>query len=183
MSSPTIKTWTSENPPSIDIWMSIDILGVKSGESQELKTPITSSTLFSHPKALSESQTIYTLHSPSLLVSPSSPSSPSPTSLLGYAKTGLKDLWFYDPSNLKSSLKQYPSTLALLDIYVDVQRKGYGKILMDHVYESNPNSVEGRKMVYDRPSRMLPGFLKKNYGLEGGEKQNNGFMLFKEFFD
>lgn len=37
MSSPTIKTWTSENPPSIDLWVSIDILGVKSGESQELK--------------------------------------------------------------------------------------------------------------------------------------------------
>ncbi|GMH96124.1 hypothetical protein TrVE_jg13701 [Triparma verrucosa] len=159
-----VKVWTPSNPPPPEVLSELDVLGEESGVSQKLKSPITSSSLFLSPRALSESQTLYTLH--------------SPTSLLGYAKTGLKNLYLYDPSSPKSSLKPYPSTLSLLDIYTPHQRLGYGKLLMDAIYSSNPT----KRIAYDRPSSMLPGFLSKNYGMENGEKQNNGYMVFRDFF-
>ena len=55
---------------------------------------------------------------------------------------------------------------------------GLGKVLFDTIITNVPRNT----LAYDVPSFRLPGFLEKNYGLIDGEKQQNGFMVFEEFF-
>ena len=89
--------------------------------------------------------------------------------------------WFYNPTDQKAGLKSHPNSPCLLDIYVSTQRAGHGRVLFSHVLERS--GLPAGKWAYDRPSFRLPGFLRKGWGLEDGEKQSNGYMVFGEFFD
>jgi GNAT superfamily N-acetyltransferase len=97
--------------------------------------------------------------------------------VVGYVKVGVKTLFVMDELNRQIEL----SPLCVLDFYIDdeLQRKGYGKRLFD--YMLSLEFLSPKKLGYDRPSTKFMGFLKKHYGLSEYIKQNNNFVVFRDY--
>ncbi|XP_044019183.1 alpha-tubulin N-acetyltransferase-like isoform X2 [Aphidius gifuensis] len=100
-------------------------------------------------------------------------------SILGFLKTGWKNLFLFDEAGLYHKLR----TKCVLDFYVheSKQRMGLGKILYQHMLEEE--HLQPEKLAIDRPSNKFLQFLQKHYGVHGIITQNNKFVVFKGFFD
>ncbi|GMI27834.1 hypothetical protein TeGR_g5111 [Tetraparma gracilis] len=155
----------------------LDEFGAASGVAQNLNHAITTSE-FSE-KAIAEQHIVYCLLSPS-------------KDLLGYIKTGYKNLWLLDEANMKAGLKDCKSTLCVLDFYVDgkVQRSGHGKAVFDLMLRdivergaANQSEAEAAALLaYDRPSPKMIPFLAKHYNLRDGYVQSNNYTVFPPFW-
>lgn len=152
----------------------INALGTQSGIAQHLTGPITSvEKMLQYPDHV-------------LLVARDSSGV-----MVGYLKYGHKDLFFY---NKKGKVKEYPSTLCLLDFYVmhSIQRQGCGIMLFKEFLaqaeiEFNRTARAGgvtfgpHLFAYDRPSPKLLAFMKKHYGLNKPDLQPNKYTIFEGF--
>jgi alpha-tubulin N-acetyltransferase 1 len=141
-----------------------DLLGVKSGEAQMLTTPITSI----HKLSASPQQgaVLYcTDEGPTM-------------NLVGFAKYGAKDLYFFSKSG---KVVECRSTPCLLDFYVreEMQRGGVGLALFSEALRIM--GFTPAQMAYDRPSPKLTAFLQRHFSLGVGELQPNRFMVFEGF--
>lgn len=99
--------------------------------------------------------------------------------VLGYLRVGKKDLYLSDGVEISSGTE----TTCVLDfyIYIAVQRQGHGKSLFDKMcrfLQTQPG-----KLAYDSPSQSMLKFLYKHYSLINYIKQNNKFVVYKEFFN
>ena len=114
---------------------SIDELGKASATAQNLRYAITT---FSK---LEPNQVVYLLVQQGLIV--------------GYVKTGEKNLWFGDVN------ERY---ICVLDFYVKEERKGSGLGLFDFMLRHLSMTVS--QLAFDRPSKKLVNFLGKHYMVE-----------------
>ena len=124
----------------------IDGMGVLSGRAQGLMGPITSTDrLCGCPD-----QRLYILFS----------HTHGMTTAVGIIKVGTKRLFITSAEKMHEI-----EPLCILDFYVheSVQRCGTGRILFEHVLDSE--RVEPHQLAFDRPSSKLMNFLKKYYSL------------------
>lgn len=134
-----------ENAYSLSAAFSLEfnILAAQSARAQLLKNPLTTLDGIANNK----SHRVHTLVINNLPVA--------------YLKVGEKNLLVQD--EFARHVQIYPP--CVLDFYVrtDVQRKGYGKTLFQHMLmleNLNPGCI-----AYDRPSIKLSAFLEKHYNL------------------
>jgi len=97
----------------------------------------------------------------------------------GILKVGQRNLFHYDGNGKVRELRP----LCVLDFYVheSVQRGGMGKLLFEKMLATE--SIEPRKLAYDRPSTKLIGFLNKHYGLSKYTPQNNNYVIFNQYWE
>ena len=97
---------------------------------------------------------------------------------LGFLKVGPRHLYFWDNSG---GQKEF-NILCLLDFCVcpNSQRKGYGKILIDKMLETE--CKEMHQIPIDKPSPLCLSFMKKHFGLSRFVPQSNHYVVFDEFW-
>lgn len=97
---------------------------------------------------------------------------------LGFVKVGPRHLFFWDHNGCQ---REY-TILALLDFFVvpTSQRKGYGKIMIDKMLETE--GKEMKEIPIDRPSPLCLAFMKKHFGLSEFTPQSNNFVIFEQFW-
>ncbi|XP_044019185.1 alpha-tubulin N-acetyltransferase-like isoform X4 [Aphidius gifuensis] len=166
-----IPTDFTSNPQELrDVQMKVstilDDIGKASAIAQNLNQPVTSTS-----KLQDTDHIVY------LLVDSSG--NRGLGSILGFLKTGWKNLFLFDEAGLYHKLR----TKCVLDFYVheSKQRMGLGKILYQHMLEEE--HLQPEKLAIDRPSNKFLQFLQKHYGVHGIITQNNKFVVFKGFFD
>lgn len=73
--------------------------------------------------------------------------------------------------------------LCVLDFFVpdNVQRKGYGKRIFDHMLSME--NIQPAHLAIDKPSEKSIRFLNKHYNLKNPIGQVNNFVVFDGFFD
>jgi alpha-tubulin N-acetyltransferase 1 len=98
---------------------------------------------------------------------------------IGFIKVGYKTLFV----RTRSSQLVEMNPLCVLDFYVSekVQRGGFGKLLFDAMLEYE--NQHPAKLAYDRPSKLLTGFLGKHFNLKSFVPQNNNYVVFDEYFN
>ena len=120
----------------------------------------------------------------------------TPNHPIGLIKVGRKHLWVStdgllaeggggDGGGCGGGMRE-TDALCLLDFYVHEsrQRQGLGAFFFRAVLREEEEEEEGVacRLAYDRPSARLLPFLEKHFGLVGGRRQHNHFMLFPGFF-
>ena len=137
----------------------LDVFGQRSARAQKLKAPITSfSKLVS-----STDQTCYMQH--------------DGNKALGFIKVGKRRLFVHYRGVLREI-----TPLCVLDFYVheSCQRMGVGSKLFRFMLAQQ--QAHPSKLAYDRPSPKLIAFLRKYYNLTDFDKQNNNYVVFKQYF-
>jgi len=173
LSNPTLST-------------ALDAFGHQSGIAQSLNKPITTTALLSSERALAEKHSLYCLLNPDGM----NPGG----DLVGYIKTGYKNLYLLDDLDMKAGLVECKECLSVLDFYVDerVQRGGWGRQVFEFMIadvverrllgEGRTAGEAAALLTYDRPSSKMVPFLQK-LGLTDGYLQNNAYMTFRLFWE
>jgi hypothetical protein len=97
--------------------------------------------------------------------------------VIGFIKVGVRYLYLYDGD---TSLEL--NTISVLDFFVfhSHQRQGHGKSLFDKMLRFL--NTQPYKLALDSPNEKMIKFMSKNYSLSNVIKQNNNFLVYKEFF-
>ncbi|KAG8341583.1 putative GNAT acetyltransferase Mec 17 [Trypanosoma vivax] len=140
----------------------INILGKRSKEAQSLNTILTSATRLRENREAR----IYLLCQEGRGV--------------GILKVGVKRLFVTNPAY--SGLVEI-NPVCVLDFFVDTscQRRGYGKLLFEHMLEAE--RLSPGDVAIDRPSTKFLAFLRKHYGLHEYTPQSNNFVVFHNYFE
>ncbi|ESL10316.1 hypothetical protein TRSC58_01954 [Trypanosoma rangeli SC58] len=144
------------------LMQTIDILGMRSKESQGLNTVLTSVGRLRENR---QARMYLLCHG---------------GYGIGILKMGVKKLFVTHPA--------YPALveidpLCVLDFFVDTtsQRCGYGKTLFDAMLQNE--GLSPGEVAIDRPSVKFLAFLRKHYGLVEYTPQSNNFVVFHKYFD
>ncbi len=97
--------------------------------------------------------------------------------VIGFLKLSLKYLYINDENQSVES-----NIYCVLDFYVynSYQRQGHGKSLFDKMLRFF--NTYAYNIAYDNPTDTLLNFLFKHYSLSNYIKQNNNFIVYKEYF-
>lgn len=98
--------------------------------------------------------------------------------VIGFLRVGLRKLFLSDG---ETNFMEY-TTNCVLDFYVyhSLQKQGNGKLLFDKMLRFL--NTQPYKLAYDTPNKKMLNFLYKHYSLNNVIKQNNSYIIFKEFF-
>ncbi|XP_053624935.1 alpha-tubulin N-acetyltransferase 1-like isoform X4 [Plodia interpunctella] len=99
--------------------------------------------------------------------------------VIGLLKVGRKHLFLFDDRDKVCEVEP----LCVLDFFVshDRQRRGYGRMLFDHMLREA--GARPQQLAIDGPSPKMEKFLAKNYGVDRLIRQNNNFAVAPSFFD
>ncbi|CAO3678974.1 unnamed protein product [Umbelopsis ramanniana] len=137
-------------PSDREYWLKIvDDLGAKSAKAQHLARPITTSE-----KLLRTAQ-----HHRVYIALEGCQFKP-----IGFGKVGKKRIFHLSEDN---DNVEHLTCQCLLDFYIkeDVQRHGYGRLLMDAMLKIDPHLHDLNDLGIDRPSEACLSFFEKNYSL------------------
>ena len=97
----------------------------------------------------------------------------------GFLKVGTKHLYIYDRKGQVTEM----DPVCALDFYVceDCQRQGLGQALLSYFLEAE--SLEARKVAWDKPTDKSLGLLSKLHSLSSFNPQPNNFVVFDEYYD
>ncbi|KAH8548067.1 touch receptor neuron protein Mec-17-domain-containing protein [Umbelopsis sp. PMI_123] len=128
----------------------INDLGARSAKTQRLLRPITT---FDKLFGIAQHQRVYI----ALVGSQRKP--------VGLGKVGKKRIFHLSKDNNNI---EHLTCECLLDFYIieDYQRRGYGKIVMDAIIETEPNVEAVHDLGIDRPSEACLAFFEKHYSLK-----------------
>ncbi|KAK7865930.1 hypothetical protein R5R35_005004 [Gryllus longicercus] len=143
----------------------VDALGTASADAQGLAHPVTSAD-----RLRNSDHTVY------VMVDNSSGSKNG--RIVGFLKTGYKNLYLYDKNGHNHETKP----LCVLDFFIHdaLQRRGLGKELFDHMLRDS--DISPKHLALDRPSDTFMAFVRKHYGLFKTIPQVNHYAIYDDFF-
>jgi len=148
--------------PSYSLYVNeiIDKIGLASAKDRELKTVSTSAFKFfssNHRIIIKANE----------------------NQVLGFIKVGNKRLYLHD--NKFNYVECNPLIVFDFYVYEDIRNKGIGLEIFNEMLKFEKKKVE--EIAYENASKNLIGFLYKNFGLKDYINQNNGYIVYEEFFN
>jgi hypothetical protein len=97
---------------------------------------------------------------------------------VAFLKYGTKSLYLFRPEGLMEQRE----VECILDFYCLEDYRGKGVSIEVFRTALNGLNRQAHNLAYDRPSKMLIGFMRKHYGLVNHDLQPNRYALFDGFW-